>query len=346
MNAVLRKRGLVGFKTNGGAWFRQGRPPEGMFFSQTEPDRTRSFVLGMFWSGMTDRLANWRMPSPKQMEKLAVQAARGPAPSAAAPDAPLPAEYWESVLNDPRASTTGAQMRLRLLSEVQRHVLRVSCRRCERTVEIQTADAVRLYGGKAVWKDVAQRLLDNTCQQRTGRHEEDGCGRRSRRRSPLRIADPITLRLDVRMAPKYHPTPLSGGDRKALAKELGKARAMANILAAQAAEMRAKGEAIIQQADRLLCESWNERMERWRTDRSLTHPRPGHQRRLSLAGNPLFTLQDAERRRPCGDEAPADHLRPRSRQPAAVPQMRQGGAASLRDLAPTWRQPRHPRAEV
>jgi hypothetical protein len=56
-----------------------------------------------------------------------------------------------------------------------------------------------------------------------------GAGRRSRRRSPLGI--PISLRLDVRMAPKYHPTPLWGGDRKALAKELGKARAMANILA-------------------------------------------------------------------------------------------------------------------
>jgi len=60
------------------------------------------------------------------------------------------------------------------------------------------------------------------------------------------------------MAPKYHPTPLSGGDRKALTKELGKARAMANILAAQSVEMRARGEAMIQQADRLLCESWNE----------------------------------------------------------------------------------------
>jgi ribonuclease HII len=35
------------------------------------------------------------------------------------------------------------------------------------------------------------------------------------------------------MAPKYHPTPLSGGDRNALAKELGKARAMTNILATQ-----------------------------------------------------------------------------------------------------------------
>jgi hypothetical protein len=62
------------------------------------------------------------------------------------------------------------------------------------------------------------------------------------------------------LAPKYHPTPLSGGNRKALNKELGKARAMANILATQSAEMRAKGEAMIQRADKLLCESWNERM--------------------------------------------------------------------------------------
>jgi hypothetical protein len=101
------------------------------------------------------------MPTPKQMEKLAAEAARRPAPPAAAPAAPLPAEYWESVLKDPRAGATGAQIRQRRLSEIQRHVLRVSCRRCERTVEIQTADAVRLYGGDAVWKDVAQRLLDN-----------------------------------------------------------------------------------------------------------------------------------------------------------------------------------------
>ena len=54
-------------------------------------------------------------------------------------------------------------------------MLRVSCRRCARIVEIQKADAVRLAGAQAVWKDVGQRLLDDTCQQRTGRHEEDGC---------------------------------------------------------------------------------------------------------------------------------------------------------------------------
>jgi hypothetical protein len=124
---------------------------------------------------MTDRPASWRMPTPKQMEKRAVEAARRRSLFAGAPDAPLSAEYWESVLKDARAGTTWTRMRQRRLSEIQHHVLRVACRRCERTVEIQTADAVRLYGGNAVWKDVAQRLLDNTCQQRTGRHEEDGC---------------------------------------------------------------------------------------------------------------------------------------------------------------------------
>lgn len=62
------------------------------------------------------------------------------------------------------------------------------------------------------------------------------------------------------MTVRRHPTPLSGGDRKALQKELGRARAMTSILAAQSAEARAKGEALIKQANRLLCESWNERM--------------------------------------------------------------------------------------
>jgi hypothetical protein len=76
---------------------------------------------------MSDRPASWRMPTPKQMEKLAAEAVRRVAPSAAAPDAPLPAEYWESVLKDPRAGETGTQIRQRRLSEIQRHVLRVSC---------------------------------------------------------------------------------------------------------------------------------------------------------------------------------------------------------------------------
>jgi hypothetical protein len=62
------------------------------------------------------------------------------------------------------------------------------------------------------------------------------------------------------MAPKHHPVPLSGGDRKALAKELGRARAMTTILATRSAEARTKGEALFRTADTLLCESWNERV--------------------------------------------------------------------------------------
>ena len=122
---------------------------------------------------MTDRPASWRMLTPEQMEKLASKVVRRVEPPA--PDAALPAEYWDSVLEDPRARTNGFRLSQRHLAEIQRHVLRVSCRRCNRTVEIQTVDAVRLYGANAIWKDVGQRLLDDACQQRTGRLEEDGC---------------------------------------------------------------------------------------------------------------------------------------------------------------------------
>jgi hypothetical protein len=61
------------------------------------------------------------------------------------------------------------------LSEIPHHVLRVECVRCFRIVKTQKSDAVRLYGPHAVWKEVTQRLLDQTCTNRTGRHEEDGC---------------------------------------------------------------------------------------------------------------------------------------------------------------------------
>jgi hypothetical protein len=103
--------------------------------------------------------------------------------------------------------------------------------------------------------------LEGRGPEATGRHlpAAHRASRRGRLLATVRLI-PAADSQDVRMAPKYHPTPLSGGDRKALAKELGKARAMANILVAQSWEMRAKGEAMIQQADKLLCESWNERM--------------------------------------------------------------------------------------
>jgi hypothetical protein len=62
------------------------------------------------------------------------------------------------------------------------------------------------------------------------------------------------------MAPKYHHPPLSGGDRKALTKEIAKSQAMTNIFAERSAELRERGEALIKEADSLACQSWNERM--------------------------------------------------------------------------------------
>jgi hypothetical protein len=89
------------------------------------------------------------------------------------------------------------------------------------------------------------------------------------------------------MAPKHHPTPLSGGDRKALAKELGKSRAMTSILAAQSADARAKGEALTRQADRLLCESWSERM--W-ADGGQIDPSPKIDQAIS-GGHPWLEIE-------------------------------------------------------
>lgn len=124
-----------------------------------------------------NRPASWRMPSPKQMEKLAAAVGREPrrTPTPGPGDAMSP-EYWDAVLRDPLADASPEPpVRALRLSEISLLILRVGCRRCGRTVEIQKADAVRLYGPAAIWKAVGQRVLDDTCQQRTGRHEEDGC---------------------------------------------------------------------------------------------------------------------------------------------------------------------------
>src|SRR5580698_4360117 len=94
---------------------------------------------------MTDRPASGRVPTPKQMEKLA----------AGRRDA---SEYWQAVMDDllaeAKPKSVGSLARALRLSEISQHILRVSCRRCARTVEIQKADAVRLYRLEAVWKDV------------------------------------------------------------------------------------------------------------------------------------------------------------------------------------------------
>jgi hypothetical protein len=118
------------------------------------------------------------MPTAKLMEKMAAQPERRAAPAIPSPGPgdDLPEEYWDAVLCDPRAQVrTGTPIQQRRLSEIPRYVLRVTCRRCDRIVEIQTAAAVRLYGAHAIWKDVGGRLLDDGCRERTGRLEEDGC---------------------------------------------------------------------------------------------------------------------------------------------------------------------------
>jgi hypothetical protein len=139
------------------------------------------------------------------------------------------------------------------------------------------------------------------------------------------------------MAPKYHPTPLSGGDRKALKKELGKARAMAGIFAAQSIEMRAKGEALIQQADKLLCESWNDRM--W-SDGEPIDPSPTIDQAIN-GGFPWLEIQCARCKTPSDVDLaalkhPTDYVCARSRQPVALPKVRQDGAASVGDAGSAW----------
>lgn len=89
------------------------------------------------------------------------------------------------------------------------------------------------------------------------------------------------------MAPKYHPTPLSGGDRKALRKELHRARAMTTVFAARSAEKRGAGEALIREADDLLCQSWNERM--W-ADRGPIDPSPSIDQAIN-AGYPWLEIR-------------------------------------------------------
>jgi hypothetical protein len=124
-----------------------------------------------------DRPATWRMPNPKQMKKLAREAQRQQTKTSdPAPSEPVPDALWDALLADPRAAgKPPLPIQQCRLSEIPRHVLRVECMRCIRIVEIQKADAIKYYGPHAVWKDVGQRLLDQTCTNRSGRHEEDGC---------------------------------------------------------------------------------------------------------------------------------------------------------------------------
>lgn len=91
----------------------------------------------------------------------------------------LPPEYWQAILRAAEADRGGLMLGgsagAAILSRISDPLLPVGCRRRVGLVEIQWADAIRLCGPDASLKDVGRRLLDKTCTQRTGRHEEDGC---------------------------------------------------------------------------------------------------------------------------------------------------------------------------
>ncbi|MDT4740246.1 hypothetical protein [Bradyrhizobium sp. WYCCWR 12699] len=61
------------------------------------------------------------------------------------------------------------------LGEIQAKELTVSCLRCMRGVREYRRDLIARWGADALWRGVGQRLLNERCEIRTGRHEEDGC---------------------------------------------------------------------------------------------------------------------------------------------------------------------------
>jgi hypothetical protein len=132
------------------------------------------------------RPADWRFPTPRQaaaettlrrMQQNAPPTATPvPLPTPGPADA-MPDAYWDALLNDPRAVAGAPRTPLaqQALRDIQKHLLRVSCRRCDRIVEVQTADAVRLFGGGVTWKDAGKQILDGNCNSKTGSRDDDGC---------------------------------------------------------------------------------------------------------------------------------------------------------------------------
>ena len=149
------------------------------------------------------------------------------------------------------------------------------------------------------------------------------------------------------MAPKYHPTPLSGGIRKALKKELVKSRAMAGILAEQSEQKRRVGEALIREADNLACQSWNEKM--W-SDGGPIDPSPTVARAIN-GGYPWLEIECSRCKTPSDVDLAAMKHPPTTFVHDLASRLRcrkcakagRRPSATLLQLA--W-QPRHPRTEA
>jgi hypothetical protein len=137
------------------------------------------------------RAADWRFPNEKQAraEETLRRMQHGPddtrsgsnedpAPSSYQSAAPATDDdaWWTSVLSDPRAKgRPPLPIQQRRLSEISRQMLRAECDKCGRLVEIQTADAVKLFGPHVIWKDAAMSLLVDGCKARAGNRDTDGC---------------------------------------------------------------------------------------------------------------------------------------------------------------------------
>lgn len=95
-----------------------------------------------------------------------------------------------------------------------------------------------------------------------------------------------------------------------------------------------RGEALLRKADKLSCESWNER--KWANGKPID-PSPtvnqGYRRGLSLAADRVPMVQDASERRLGRAGAPADDMRARLGRSIAVREMQEGGQAAGGDPA-------------
>jgi len=141
------------------------------------------------------------------------------------------------------------------------------------------------------------------------------------------------------MARKFHHPPISGGDRKALSKALSKSRAMTHIFAERSAEKRREGEALIREADNLLCQLWNEKI--W-SDGGPIDPSPTVKRAVN-GGFPwlLIACSRCKARYRSRRPATCEHnLRPRSHEPVSCSKCKGVGKrppATLLQLMPRQR---------
>jgi len=119
------------------------------------------------------RPADWRFPTPKQAR--AEETARRMRDAAAPATTRTDEECWWDAFRRTRAPRRpGRRRRGRSARSGPRSYASNACA-ASGSWEIARADAMRLHGADAQWRDVGGRLLADGCQIRTGRHEEDGC---------------------------------------------------------------------------------------------------------------------------------------------------------------------------